>query len=111
MKKPSKKALIRWKVYVDRAKMYIGYLQFMMIGFVFLKSYEDTAFGQLIFENIWISLPVIFLVCLGLFLVIGRVDTLLGLREEEMRNASNTNPVLRQISKDISKLKEQLEKG
>jgi hypothetical protein len=106
MRKPNKRSLVRWKVYVDRAKMYIGYIQFMMIGFVFLRSYEDTFLGQLIFDNLLFSIPIIFMSCLIMFLLIGRVDTLLGLREEEMRNASNTNPVLRQIAEDVAELKE-----
>ncbi len=110
----NKKTLIRWKVYVDRAKMYIGYIQFLMIAFVLLEAYKDTFIGQLIFSNMLISIPIIFLVFILLSLIIGRLDTLLGFREEELRNASTSNPVMREIlsgvkeiQKDISEIKNQ----
>ncbi|WP_299535614.1 hypothetical protein [Ulvibacterium sp.] len=48
--KANKRTLIRWKVYIDRARMYIGYVQFLMIGFVFLEAYKDTTIGRVIFE-------------------------------------------------------------
>lgn len=106
--KADKKTLIRWKVYVDRARMYIGYVQFLMIVFVLLKSYKDSMVGRLIFDNMMIALPIIFIVFILLSLIVGRIDTLLGLREEEMRNASRSNPVTREIQKNLEEIKEEL---
>ncbi|NJO88334.1 MAG: hypothetical protein HC831_04725 [Chloroflexia bacterium] len=79
--KANRKTLIRWKVYIDRAKMYIGYIQFLMIAFVLLEAYKDTSLGKLIYDHLIISLPIIFLVFILLSLIIGRLDTLFGLRE------------------------------
>lgn len=107
--KADRKALIRWKIYIDRAKMYVGYIQFLMIAFVLLKAYKDSFFGQLIFANMAISIPIIFFVFILLSLVIGRIDTLLGLREEELRNSSTSNPVMRDILKNMEEIKKELE--
>ena len=57
----NKKTLIRWKVYFDRSRMYIGYVQFFLIGIVFLKSFKDNAFGEFIFKYALISIPIAFL--------------------------------------------------
>ncbi|WP_258102531.1 hypothetical protein [Marinoscillum sp. MHG1-6] len=102
--KANKKSLIRWKVYIDRARMYIGYAQFLMIVFVLLEAYKDTSVGQLIFENLIVSAPILFIIFIGLSLIIGRLDTVFGLREEELRNSSSSNPVMRELLAKIDLL-------
>jgi len=101
--KANKKTMIRWKVYIDRARMYIGYIQFLMIGFVFLEAYKETIIGRLIFDNLLISIPILFFLFIGMSLFIGRLDTVFGFREEELRNSSSSNPVMREL---LSKLDE-----
>ncbi|MGV8137777.1 MAG: hypothetical protein AB2L20_21415 [Mangrovibacterium sp.] len=108
--KANRETLIRWKIYIDRAKMYVGYIQFLMIAFVLLETYKESYLGKLIFENMIISIPIIFLVFIVLSLLLGRIDTLLGLREEELRNSSSSNPVMRDILKNVKEIKEELEK-
>ena len=107
--KADRKALIRWKIYIDRAKMYIGYIQFLMIAFVLLEAYKDTSVGKLIFDHMLISIPIIFLIFIVLSLLVGRIDTILGLREEELRNASSSNPVMREILKNIEEVKNEVQ--
>lgn len=109
MIKLNKKSLIRWKIYVDRARMYVGYIQFLMIGFVFLESYKDARWGQLIFNNLVYSVPILFVLFILLHLVLGRIDTLLGLREEEMRNASASNPVMMELLEKINELSREVQ--
>jgi hypothetical protein len=94
--KANKKTLIRWKVYIDRARMYIGYVQFLMI------------IGVLIFDNLIFSIPIIFLVFIILSLFIGRLDTIFGLREEELRNSSSSNPVMREVLANLESIKTEL---
>ena len=106
--KADRKTLIRWKIYIDRAKMYVGYIQFLMIAFVLLEAYKESFLGKLIFENMIISIPIIFLIFIILSLIVGRIDTLLGLREEELRNSSTSNPVMRDILKNMEEIKEEL---
>jgi len=107
--KTDRKTLIRWKIYIDRAKMYVGYIQFLMIAFVLLEAYKESSLGKLIFDNMLISVPIIFLIFIILSLIIGRIDTLLGLREEELRNFSTSNPVMREILKNMEDIKKEIE--
>ncbi len=88
--------------------MYIGYAQFLMILFVLLEAYKDTNIGKLIFDNLMISMPVLFLLFIVFSLIIGRIDTVLGLREEELRNASTSNPVMRELLTKIDQLTEEV---
>ena len=106
----NRKTLIRWKIYIDRAKMYVGYIQFLMIGFVLLEAYKSSLIGKLIFDNMLISIPVLFLLFILFSLIIGRIDTLLGLREEELRNSSDSNPVMREILNNLEEIKKELQK-
>ena len=108
--KANKTSLVRWKIYIDRAKMYVGYIQFLMIGFVFLKQFEHTEIGKHIFNNLLISIPVLFILFMSISLILGRIDTILGLREEELRNSSSSNPVMRDIQSNIEQIKSDLKK-
>ncbi|HEX2919788.1 MAG TPA: hypothetical protein VHO50_01350 [Bacteroidales bacterium] len=109
----NKKSLIRWKVYIDRSRMYIGYIQFFLIGIVFLKEYKDTSWGEKIFEYTLVSIPVSIILFILLSLVLGYLDSRLGFREEEQRNLSKSNPItmemlaqLKEINKKIELLEE-----
>ena len=103
--KLNKPTLIRWKVYIDRARMYIGYIQFFMIGVVFMKAFRDEPFGQLIFQYIHISIPILFVLFIVGSIVIGYLDSRFGLREEELRNLSSSNPVLRDIQRELKEIR------
>ncbi len=107
--KANKRTLIRWKVYIDRARMYIGYAQFLMILFVLLEAYKSTTIGELIFNNLLISMPILFVLFIVSSLIIGRIDTVLGLREEELRNASTSNPVMRELLAKMNELTEEIQ--
>lgn len=106
MQKLNKKRIIRWKIYIDRARMYIGYINFFMIGFVFLKSFKDTTWGQYIYANYYYTFPLLVFAFLGFSLILGFIDTRLGIREEELRNASTANPVQREILQLLKEIKE-----
>jgi len=93
----NKKSLIRWKVYIDRSKMYIGYIQFLLIIFVSIESLGDNPVKEFVFTNPMTALPIILVLFLLLSLVIGYLDSRLGFREEEIRNHSKSNPVLMDI--------------
>jgi preprotein translocase subunit SecG len=97
----NKRSLIRWKVYFDRSRMYIGYLQFFLIGVVFIQSFKDKPWGDLIFSYALISIPLLFVLFIVFSLVIGYVDSRLGFREEEMRNLSKSNPVMMEILESV----------
>ncbi|MEM9832785.1 MAG: hypothetical protein AAF944_19290 [Bacteroidota bacterium] len=104
--KLNKPTLIRWKVYIDRARMYIGYIQFFMIGVVFMEAFRDQSLGQFIFQYIYISIPILFVLFIVGSIIIGYLDSRFGLREEELRNLSSSNPVLRDIQQELKEIKE-----
>lgn len=108
MVKLNKRTFIRWKIYIDRARMYIGYINFFMIGFVFLKSFKDTQWGQYIYDNYYFTFPILVFLFLFLSLLLGFIDTKLGVREEEMRNASQTNPVQREMLSLLKQIKDNI---
>lgn len=106
----NKRAFIRWKVYFDRSRMYIGYIQFFLIGIVFLQSFKDKPWGEFIFNYSLIAIPVALLLFILLSLLLGYFDSKLGFREEELRNLSSSNPVLMEILSSLNELKEEVKK-
>jgi hypothetical protein len=108
--KLDKKKMIRWKVYFDRSRMYIGYIQFLLIIFVFMKSLGNNPFFDYVFKHSLITFPALLLLFIILSLVIGYIDSKLGLREEELRNFSKSNPVLMDIQKSIKDLRDHIDR-
>ncbi len=104
----NKRSLIRWKVYFDRSRMYIGYIQFFLVGVVFLQSFKDQRWSELLFKYALISVPVALILFLILSLLLGYLDTRLGLREEEMRNVSRSNPVMMEMLASLKEIRAQL---
>lgn len=112
--KLNRRSLIRWKVYIDRSRMYIGYIQFFLIGIVFLKEYKETWWGEKVFEYALISIPVSVVLFVLLSLTLGYLDSKFGFREEEQRNLSKSNPITMEmfaLLQKIDKKLELLEKG
>ena len=105
----NKRTFIRWKIYIDRARMYIGYISFIMIAYMFLNDFKNETIRNFLDENKLITYPTMMVVFLLFSLVLGRLDTKLGLRKEEMRNAANENPVTMEILEGIKDIKEKLD--
>jgi cellulose synthase/poly-beta-1,6-N-acetylglucosamine synthase-like glycosyltransferase len=104
----NKKTLIRWKVHIDRSKMYIGYVQFLLIIFVFIKSLGENPVTEFVFTSPLIAVPIILVIFVLFSLVIGYLDSRLGFREEEIRNHSKSNPVLMDIQKSLTELNDKI---
>lgn len=107
--KLNRRSLIRWKVYFDRSKMYVGYFQFFMIGIVFIQGFKDEPWGDLIFKYALISIPVLFIAFVFLSLFMGYLDSKFGFREEELRNLSKSNPVMMEILESVKGLRKEIE--
>lgn len=105
----NKRTLIRWKVYFDRSRMYIGYIQFFLIGIVFLREFEDKPWGEKVFQYALISIPIALVLFIFISLVLGYFDSKLGLREEEMRNLSKSNPVMMEMLDQLKELNKKIE--
>ena len=106
----NRRTFIRWKIYIDRARMYIGYISFIMIAFMFLNDFKDQTIRNFLDENKLITYPVMMVLFMVFSLILGRLDTKLGLRKEEMRNAATENPVTMEILENIKEIKEKLNK-
>ena len=105
----NRRTFIRWKIYIDRARMYIGYISFVMIAFMFLNDFKDETIRHFLDENKLVTYPVMMVVFMLFSLVLGRLDTKLGLRREEMRNAATENPVTMEILENIKEIKATLD--
>ena len=108
--KLNKTTFIRWKVYFDRARMYIGYINFFMMIVIFINSIKDNRFGRYLVDYSAIAIPLLIIVFVGGSLFLGYLDSRLGIRKEEMRNLSTANPVIMEIYKTVMELKKQEEK-
>lgn len=105
----NKETLIRWKVYFDRSRMYIGYIQFFLIVFVFIRSYKGSFYGDYFFKHAIILIPIFFIVFILLTLFLGYLDLKLGLRQEEFKNLSQSNQVLMDMLNTIKSIEKELE--
>ena len=105
----NRKSLIRWKIYFDRSRMYIGYIQFFLIGIVFLQSFKEKPWGEYIYRNAIIAIPAGILLFILLSLILGWLDTKLGFRQEELKNLSKSNPVMMEMLEEIKEINRKLE--
>lgn len=100
-----KKALIRWKVYLDRSKMYIGYVNLVMMVTIFLGAIKNTQVGKFLIANVYIAIPILIILFIFFALLLGYWDSRLGIRSEEMRNLSSQNPVQMEMLNTLRELK------
>jgi hypothetical protein len=105
----NRRSLIRWKIYIDRSRMYIGYINFFLIGYVSLQTFKGRAWADYIFDNPLIFIPLAIILFIGLSLLLGFLDSRLGLREEELRNLSKSNPVMMEMLDELRDINKKLE--
>jgi hypothetical protein len=101
----NKKTLVRWKIYLDRARMYLQYINFAMIAFVFLDQINDARVRDILDENRLLFYPLVMVLFILISLILGYLDTRLGLRREEMRNNFTENPVMVEMLEQIREIK------
>ena len=90
--------------------MYIGYVQFLLIIFVFIKSLGDNPVTEFVFNSPMIAVPIILFIFVLASLILGYLDSKLGFREEEIRNHSKSNPVLMDIQRSLNELNDKVAK-
>jgi hypothetical protein len=103
-----KKGVINFKIYFDRARMYLGYINFFMLNVVLFNSSEGGKLASLVNENRILWIPVLFIFYLAILIFIGYLDTRLGLRQEELRNNAMNNPVIRELVDSIRIIKNEV---
>jgi len=100
-----KRTLIRWKVYLDRSKMYIGYINLFMMVTIFLGAIKNTMVGKFLISYVYVAIPVLLVLFIVFALILGYWDTKLGIRSEELRNLSTENPVQMEMLRTIREIK------
>ncbi len=106
----SRKIIVLLKIYFDRARMYLGYINFFMLNLVLINSYDDGQIGVLISELKWLFVPILILFYVLLLLLIGYLDTKLGFRQEEMRNNAAINPIMQHLIKSVEEINKNVKK-
>lgn len=87
------------KAYAVRAQSYISILNSAMIFIVLLKSFDITLR--------WYWWPLMIIIAIVIFLIIGMIDTELGIRSAEIENNATNNPVLMRMDKNIKSIKDE----
>ena len=100
--KLTRKTLIRWKIYFDRARMYVSYVQFLLIGMVFIKQFKGGISGFFLDHMIW-TIPLMLIVFVVCCLIVGYLDHRLGIRAEEYNALSEANPMMIEIRDRLRK--------
>ena len=88
------KRLARYKIYVDRARWYMVFVQFIMIVIIFLQSNGINLH--------WSLYPVVALIILFTMVIIGYIDRKMGMIKEEQRFYSTEDPVIQEILRKVN---------
>lgn len=89
------KTIIKFKVYFDRARMYISYAQTVAVVLTTLKVFN-------IVPPLWVW-PFLIIGFVGACLFVGYLDKKFGLFEAEQMRVSEQNPMLVEILKELKK--------
>lgn len=84
------KNIARFKIYFDRARTYASYVQLLLLLKLVLSDMGITS-NLILFIGLVASML--------LFLIIGYIDTKLGIRRREMENNTIHNPILNEMYK------------
>ena len=105
-----KRKIIAFKIYFDRARMYLGYINFFILNLVLINSFDNPEIKEIINEYKLMVIPVLFVVYMLLLIFIGYMDTKLGFRQEEMRNNASINPVMQDLIKTVNDIRDEIKK-
>lgn len=106
--KKTKEKLITLKIYFDRARMYLGYINFFILNLVLVNSIDNPILSEFISNHKWILFPALLILYIVLLLFIGYLDTRLGLRQEELRNNAVVNPIMQDLMRTVYDIQEKV---
>lgn len=98
--------IVRLKVYMDRSRMYSGYVQFFMMGWLFFNSFKSSLTPIFIRHPLISGLSGFFLFIFGSMFV-GWLDLKLGFFQEEAKRHSSLNPIYTEILQGIAEVNRQ----
>ena len=106
-----KKRIITLKIYFDRARMYLGYINFFILNLVLINSFDNPEIKIFIENYKLFIVPLLFISYLVLLILIGYMDTKLGFRQEEMRNNASINPVMQDLIRAVDEIRDEVKKA
>jgi len=109
-KRTIKKGIINFKIYFDRARMYLGYINFFMLNVVLFNSSEGGMISDIVNQNRLLWIPTLFVFYSVVLIFIGYLDTSLGLRQEELRNNAENNPIIKEMIDSVREIKNEVVK-
>jgi hypothetical protein len=68
------KRIIRFKVYIERSKSYLGYVNFILIFLLFLEKYKNTSFGVWFYGHSKFTVPAAIVLFIVVAVLWGYVD-------------------------------------
>jgi len=101
---------VKWKIFFDRSRIWVSYVQFLGMAYIVLKLLHNSPFRTWVFNHWYLSFPLIFIVFLVGCMVLGYIESLLKIREYEQENYSRANPEWEKLMKEIATLKQMLKK-
>ena len=102
------KVIGRYKVYLDRTRAYIGYVQFVAILLVFVEAYKETPFGRWFYGHSAITIPAFIVLFIVLSLVVGYVDKRV-VRSHEQDEMNQTNPWVREMNDRLERIERKID--
>ena len=104
-----KKRLMRWKVYFDRGRQYTVVIQFAMSAATLVAVIATAGFLAEYYRHKVIYTVIGLLLVIGGHIVIGRIEFLLGLHQEENRRHTESNPVHMELLQLLREIKSQID--
>ena len=96
----SKRRIVKWKLYLERSRGYIGLLQLLLTGAIFLNTLPG-GIGDYCRNNQHITFPASIVSGFILCFLVGYLDRAAGLWQEEMGAQTKNNPALMEILKRL----------
>ncbi len=90
------KTIGRYLAYINRARQYLGILNSSLLLIILLNSFDITLK--------WFWYPVLIFGAVVIFLIVGFVDTKLGIRKMEYLNVEHNHPIQMEIHKMIKEI-------
>lgn len=99
----SYRRLMKWKIYLDRSKGYVGTVNMLLMGIVVLNTLPGGA-GEYLREHYLVAYPGVFFLTSLITIIIGVVDDRLGLRKEELKNMFKADPLHVEMFKMLKRI-------
>jgi hypothetical protein len=98
------KRLVKYKVWLDRSRQYVSYVQFGATLYIVAKLLRNSPVKMWIFDHWYLSFPLLFVVFIGGCIVLGYIESLFKIREHEQSNYTQANPEWTRLMEKIDEL-------